>query len=104
MRYLWNIVADKKNLTDCRVVTELTADRSGYERLLLDRTISDSMKREALALSKKTVDVVAVRQREEALEARDILEDNHIPFWVSSGIWLYRDNLETLEQDISELC
>ncbi len=104
MRYLWNIVADKKNITNCRVVTELTADRSGYERLLLDRTISDSMKREALALSKKTVDVVAVRQREEALEARDILEDNHIPFWVSSGIWLYRDNLETLEQDISDLC
>lgn len=104
LRYMWNIIADKKNITDCRVVTELTADRSGYERLLLDRTISDSMKREALALSKKTMDVVAMRQREEALEARDILEDNHIPFWVSAGIWLYRDTLEKLEQDIGDLC
>ncbi len=104
MRYLWNVIADKKNITDCRIVTEITADRSGYERLLLDRTISDSMKREALALSKKTMDVVAIRQREEALEARDILEDRHVPFWVSTGIWLYRDNLEVLEQDISDLC
>ncbi|MGB5710985.1 MAG: DUF87 domain-containing protein, partial [Waterburya sp.] len=104
MRYLWNIVADKKTITDCRVVTELTADRSGYERLLLERTISDSMKREALATKKQTVDVVAMRQREQALEARDLLEDNHIPFWTSSGIWLYRDNLEILEQDISDLC
>ena len=104
LRYMWNIIADKKNITDCRVVTELTTDRSGYERLLLDRTISDSMKREALALSKKTMDVVAMRQREEALDARDILESNHIPFWVSSGIWLYRDTLETLERDISDLC
>ena len=104
MRYLWNIVADKKTISNCRLVTELTADRSGYERLLLDRTISDAMKREALATKKQTVDVVAVRRREEALEARDLLEDNHIPFWTSSGIWLYRDSLETLEQDLSELC
>lgn len=104
LRYMWNIIADKKNITDCQVVTELTADRSGYERLLLDRTVSDAMKREALALKKQTVDVVAVRQREQALEARDILEDNHIPFWVSCGIWLYRDNLEDLEQDINSLC
>ncbi len=62
------------------------------------------MKREALATKKQTVDVVAVRQREQALEARDLLEDNHIPCWTSCGIWLDRHNLETLEQDLSDLC
>lgn len=104
LRYLWNIVADKKTLTDCRIVSELTADRSGFEMLQLDRTISNSVKREALAVSKKTVDVVAVRRREQAIDARDLLEDNNIPFWTSIGIWVYRDTPKQLTQDINDLC
>lgn len=104
LRYLWNIVADKKTLTDCRIVSELTADTSGFEMIQLDRIISNSVKREALAAQKQTVDVVAMRRREQAVEARDLLEENHVPFWASLGIWLYRDTKESLEQDISNLC
>ena len=104
LRYLWNIVADKKALTDCRIVSELTIDRSGFEKIQLDRIISNSIKREAIAAARKTVDVVALRRREQAIEARELLEDNHVPFWVSSGIWLYRDSKEVLENDISDLC
>ena len=104
MRYLWSVVADKLAITDCRIISELTADRSGFEVVQLDRIISNSVKREALAAKKQTVDVVAMRRREQAVEARDLLEDNNIPFWVSLGIWLYRDTKEALEQDISNLC
>lgn len=104
MRYVWNIIAEKTTVTDCRIISEITPDRSGFEMLQLDRIISNSVKREALAAKKQTVDVVAMRRREQAVEARDLLEDNNIPFWVSIGIWLYRDSIEALEQDISNLC
>lgn len=103
-RYLWNIIADKTTITDCRVISELTADRSGFEMIQLDRITSNSVKREALAAKKQTVDVVAMRRREQAVEARDLLEEKNIPFWVSLGIWLYRDTKEKLEQDLSNLC
>ncbi|GFE72154.1 hypothetical protein [Chroococcus sp. FPU101] len=90
-------------LYDSRVVCELTSDRSGFEMLQLDRIISNSVKREALAAKKQTVDVVAMRRREQAINARDLLEDNNIPYWCSVGIWLTRDSPEQLNQDASEL-
>lgn len=104
LRYLWNILAGTNEpIYDCRVVTELTPDRSGFEMFQLDRIISNSVKREALAAKKQTVDVVAMRRREQAIEARDLLEDNNIPYWCSIGIWLYRDSLDQLNQDANDL-
>ncbi len=104
LRYIYNILAGTNQpIHDCRVVTELTPDRSGFEMLQLDRIISNSVKREALAAKKQTVDVVATRRREQAVVARDLLEDNNIPYWCSVGIWLYRDSLDQLNQATSDL-
>ncbi len=104
LRYIYNILAGTNQpIYNCRVVTELTPDRSGFEMLQLDRIISNSVKREALAAKKQTVDVVATRRREQAVEARDLLEDNNIPYWCSVGIWLYRDSLDKLNQATSDL-
>jgi hypothetical protein len=104
LKYLYNILAGTNEpIYDCRVVAELTPDRSGFEAIQLDRIISNSVKREALAAKKQTVDVIAVGRREQAVEARALLEDNHIPYWCSVGIWLYRDSLDQLDKDISDL-
>jgi hypothetical protein len=104
-RYWWNILAGTAGLPiyNCRVVTELTPDHSGFEVFQLDRMISNSVKRESLAARKQTVDVVAMRRREQAIEARDLLEDNNLPYWCSVGVWLYRDSLDGLNQDVNEL-
>lgn len=104
LRYLYNILAGiNQPIHDCRVVSELTPDLSGFEMLQLDRIISNSVKREALAAKKQTVDVVAMRRREQAIVARDLLEDNNTPYWCSLGIWLYRDSLDQLNQDANDL-
>lgn len=105
LRYLYNILAGSSNepLYNCQVVTELTPDRSGFEALQLDRVISNSVKREAEAAKKQTVDVIAMQRREQAIEARALLADNNIPYWCSVGIWLYRDSLDQLDQATSEL-
>jgi len=104
VRFLWNILAGKDMpMYDCRVVTELTPDRSGFENFQLDRITSNSVKREALAAKKQTVDVVATRRRDQAVEAQNLLRDNHIPYWCSVGIWLYRDSREELERAAQEL-
>ncbi|NJO94587.1 MAG: hypothetical protein HC820_10135 [Hydrococcus sp. RM1_1_31] len=104
IRYWWNIISGTNEpIHDCRVVSELTADRSGFEMFQLDRIISNSVKREALAAKKQTVDVVAMRRREQAVEARDLLEDNNIPYWCSVGVWLYRDSVDQLERDVNDL-
>ncbi len=104
LRFLWNVLAGANDsLYDSRVVSELTCDRSGFERLQLERIISNSMKREVIAMKKTTADVVAMRRREEAIEARSLLEDQNIPYWCSLGIWLYRDSREQLNQDINDL-
>ncbi|MEM8779831.1 MAG: DUF87 domain-containing protein [Cyanobacteria bacterium P01_G01_bin.49] len=104
LKYLWNILAGTNQpIYDSRVVTELTPDHSGFEMFQLDRIISNSVKREALAMKKQTVDVVAMRRREQAVEARDLLEENNIPYWCSLGIWLYRETLDQLNQDTSDL-
>lgn len=104
IKYIWNILSGTTQAVhDCRVVSEITADRSGFEIVSLDRIISHSIKREALAAKKQTVDVIAMRRREQAVEARDLLASGHIPYWVSFGIWLYRDSPEQLEQDLIDL-
>lgn len=104
LRYLWNILGGgSQPIYDCRVVTELTPDRSGFEMLQLDRIISNSVKREALAAKKQTVDVVAMRRREQGVEARDLIEDNNVPYWCSLGVWLYRDSPDELNQACNEL-
>ena len=104
LRYFWNILAGTNQpLYNCRVVSELTSDRSGFEMHQLDRTISNSVKREALAAKKQTVDVVAMRRLEQAIEARDLLEDNNIPYWCSVGVWLYRESLDQLNQAVNDL-
>ena len=104
IKYLWNILAGQNRpIYDCRVVSEITADRSGFEIINLDRIISHSIKREALAAKKQTVDVIATRSREQALDARDELAEGNIPYWVSFGIWLYRDSKDELEQELEEL-
>ena len=54
VKYLWNILAGhNRAIYDCRVVSEITADRSGFEKINLDRIISHSIKREALAAKKQ---------------------------------------------------
>lgn len=104
LRYIYNILAGTNQpIHNCRVVSELTPDRSGFETVQLDRIISNSVKREALAAKKQTVDVVATRRREQAVDARDLLEDNNTPYWVSLGVWLYRDSLDQLNQDANDL-
>jgi len=104
MRYLWNIVAGDSTVTDCRIITEITADRSGFENIQLDRIISNSVKREAIAAKKQTVDVVAMKRTEKAIKARDQLEDSNIPCWVSVGIWIYRSTRNQLEYDAKRIC
>lgn len=104
LKYLWNIMAGcSKPIYDSRIITEITADRSGIETLNLERIITNSLKREAEAMKSQNVDVIAMRRREEAIEARDLLAGNNLPYWVSVGIWLYRDSREELEEDLSEL-
>jgi Helicase HerA, central domain len=104
LRYAFNILCGThKPIYNCRLVSELTPDRSGFEIHQLDRIISNSVKREAKAAARQTVDVMASRRREEALEARNLLEENPLPFWCSAGIWLYRESLDQLDQDISSL-
>jgi Helicase HerA, central domain len=104
LRHVFNILCGThKPVHNCRLVSELTPDRSGFEIHQLDRIISNSVKREAKAAARQTVDVMAARRREEALEARNLLEDNKLPYWCSAGIWLYRDSLDQLDQDISAL-
>lgn len=104
LRYFWNILAGTNQpLYNCRVISELTPDRSGFEVHQLDRVISNSVKREALAAKKQTVDVVAMRRREQAIEARDLLEDNNIPYWCSVGIWVYRKSKDELNQAVNDL-
>ena len=104
LRYLWNILAgNNQPFYDCRIVAEFTPDRSGFERFQLDRVISNSVKREALAAKKQTVDVVAMERRDQAIEARRLLENGNIPYWVSMGIWVYRDTLDELNQDVHDL-
>lgn len=103
LRYLWNAIADNTNLYDFRIVSEITIDRSHFEKMQLDRLISNSVKREADAANKRTIDVVAMNRREQAVEARNLLDKNHFLFWSSLGIWIYRDTREQLEQDIKQL-
>ncbi len=104
LKYAWNILAGAtRGIYDCRLITEITADRTGFEIVNLDRTISSTIKREALAAKKQTVDVIATLKREKAVEARGLLANKNIPYWVSMGIWLYRDTPEELEQDLEEL-
>ncbi len=104
LKYVWNILAGTTaGIYDCRVITEITADRTGFEIVNLDRTISSTIKREAEAAKKQTVDVMATITREKAVEARGLLADKNIPYWVSMGIWLYRDTPEELEQDLDNL-
>ncbi|HEY9824378.1 MAG TPA: DUF87 domain-containing protein, partial [Stenomitos sp.] len=104
MRFLWRVLAaEQRPVHNCRVICELTKDRSGLDAHSADRIISNSIKREALAAKRQTVDVIAMRRRESAIEARDQLEENNSPYWVSLGIWLYRDSPEELEQDCAAL-
>lgn len=104
LKYLWNILAGSEQaIYDSRVVTEITADRSGIEVVNLERMMTNSLKREARAMKSQNVDVIAMRRKEEAIEARDLLADGNIPYWVSLGIWLYRDSPEELEHDLIEL-
>jgi hypothetical protein len=103
-RYLWNILGGTLSpLYDCRIVSELTPDLSGFEQHQLDRIISNSVKREALAAKKQTVDVIAMKRREQAIEARDLIEESNIPYWSSLGIWVYRDSLIELDKDVNNL-
>ncbi len=113
LKYTWNILASSSQAVyDSRIVAELTADRSGTEFINLERTISRTTKREVLAAKKQTVDVVASLTRQKALAqrlakgeiaAQELLDEKHIPYWVSMGIWLYRDSPEELEQDLRKL-
>ncbi|HEY9824786.1 MAG TPA: hypothetical protein V6D19_05015, partial [Stenomitos sp.] len=77
MRFLWRVLAaEQRPVHNCRVICELTKDRSGLDVHSADRIISNSIKREALAAKRQTVDVIAMRRRESAIEARDQLEEN----------------------------
>lgn len=102
LRYLWNATANT-NIGDCRIVSEITRDSSGFEKVQLDRMISNSIKREALAHQKKTIDTVAMERREQAVEARGLLSQNNALFWCSTGFWIYNEQREKLEQNIKKL-
>lgn len=102
LRFLWNAIANI-NIGDCRIVSELTIDSSGFEKVQLDRMISNSIKREALAHQKKTIDTVAMERREQAVEARGLLSKNNALFWCGTGFWLYDKKREILEQKIEKL-
>ena len=102
LRYLWNAVANT-NIGDCRIVSEITKDNSGFERVQLDRMISNSIKREALAHKKQTIDTIAMERREEAVEARGLLSRNNALFWCSTGFWIYSKRREELEHNIKKL-
>ncbi|MCG9890357.1 MAG: DUF87 domain-containing protein, partial [Thermosynechococcaceae cyanobacterium MS004] len=105
IRYLHNVLSrgGDEPFYDYRIVWEITRDDSGAERLSLDRSISAAVKQEAFAATRRTIDVMAMRRREESVDARDKIEQNNPPCWMSLGIWLYRDSVEQLNTDINEL-
>ena len=104
IRYLLNILTHGESpIYDYRVVWELARIDSMAERINLDRQISASVKQEAYAIQKGTINVVAMRRREQAVEARDQIEQNNPPCWMSLGIWLYRDSAEQLNNDLNNL-
>lgn len=104
-RFLHNVMCrgGDRPIHDYRIVWEITRDDSGAERISLDRQISAAVKQEAFAASRRTIDVMAMRRREESVAARDKIEQNNPPCWLSLGIWLYRDSVEQLTTDLAEL-
>mgnify|MGYP002777729595 CR=1 FL=1 len=104
MRFLWNALRGTDSpVSNRRIITEINRDASGMEKYSIDRIITNSVQRQADAARKGTVDVVASRRQDEAIDARDRLEEDNQLFWASCGIWLYRTSPQELDQDLARL-
>jgi hypothetical protein len=104
MLYLWKIqTRNGKPFKDCRFIVELTCDESGFEIHSMDGIIQQTQHRQSRAIRNNTINVPAQLEQEAALEARVAAQNNNAFYWCSLGVWLYRDSIEELDADLSDL-
>ncbi len=99
-----NILAGNTSpFTDYKIILEYTRDYSNLEIVNCDRTITGAVQQQATAMRRNSVNVVAKMIEEEALEARQMLEQDNPPGWVSLVVAVYRDSPEELSNALQDL-
>lgn len=101
-RYSWNIL-ERESVYDCRIVTQFTVGSRALHKFNLERSTRNSSGVALRAMQGRTVDVVAEENVQQSIEAQKALNQGDGVINVSSGIFLYRNNPQTLDQDFANL-
>lgn len=102
LRYFWNFQATNK-LSDFKIITTISMGNREVQKFNLERMTRNSRELSLRALKDKTIDVASDLKANEAVQARQALEGGEAIVAVSTGIWLYRKNTNTLERDFGYL-
>lgn len=100
VNFLWNRLTTPTPFWDCRVITEITEDSSSIEIDSMDLVMKNSMKRIAKGMTDNSPDVTAEMRLCEAKDLQRQIKGGCRPFWVSCGIWVYRDT----QEEVIEAC
>ncbi len=102
LRHYWNVL-EQDVAYDCRIVTRLSIGNRALHKFNLERTTVNSTEVAERAIQKRTVDVVAMKTVKQAVAAREALEEGDNVIHVATGIFLYRNNPQSLDQDFAKL-
>lgn len=102
VRYSWNVL-ERESFYDCRIVTQFRVGNRTLHKLNLERSTVNSTEVVGRAIQKGTVDVVAMKNVKQSVAAQEALEEGDNVIHVAAGIFLYRNNPQTLDQDFAKL-
>ncbi len=102
IRYLWNIL-ERESMYDCRIVTRFTVCNRAAHKFNLERSTVNSTEVAERAISKRSVDVVAMKNAKQSIAAQEALEEGGNPIAIATGIFLHRNNPQTLDKDFARL-
>jgi len=102
IRYLWNLL-ERDSFYDCRIVTQFRVGNRTLHKLNLERSTVNSTEVAERAIQKGSVDVVAMKNVKQAVAAQEALQEGDNVIHIAVGIFLYRNNPQTLDQDFAKL-
>lgn len=103
LRYFWETILAREQVCDCRIVTQFTTGNRALHKFNLERTTRNSTEVALRAMRGRTVDVAAEQHARESIEAQKALNQGDNVLFVASGIFLYRNNPQALDQDFAYL-
>lgn len=102
IRYHWNIL-ERESVYNCRIVSRFTVGNRAMDKFNLERSTVNSTEVAERAMQRRTVDVTAMKNAKQSVAAREALDEGDNVVHVASGIFLYRNNPQTLDQDFAKL-